>query len=160
MEIQIIDKKKLIFRIKNIEYRFVKPNLLYFDFGNFIEGRVKQSTLGWYLNNEFFSYNKLKNMITDNVQAIALYNADKQELMAIFARASYAVKYLFETMNEKNQRNVYRALGSKGRVEISDFDFPVAVRYASKEQIKLLEGKEFKIMGNYPVPHSKRFQIQ
>lgn len=62
MDIQVIDKKKLIFRVKNIDYRFVKPNLLYFDFGNFIKGRVKGSTLGWSLNNEFLSYNKLKNM--------------------------------------------------------------------------------------------------
>lgn len=65
MEIQVIDKNKHIFRIKNIEYRFVKPNLLYFDFGNFIEGKVKGSTLGWNLNNEFLSYNQLKKTLVN-----------------------------------------------------------------------------------------------
>ena len=34
------------------------------DFGKLIEAKVKGSTMGWYLNNEFVSYNKLKNTLT------------------------------------------------------------------------------------------------
>ena len=66
MMIEVVDKKRFIFRVKNIEYRFVKPNLLYFDFGNFIEGKVKGSTLGWHLSNDFLSYNKLKKAINES----------------------------------------------------------------------------------------------
>lgn len=60
MTVQLIDRKKLIFRIENIEYHFVKPYFLYKDFGIFIEAKLKGSTLGWYINNEFLSYNQLK----------------------------------------------------------------------------------------------------
>ncbi len=94
-------------------------------------------------------------MITDNVRAIALYNTEKQELMGIFSRISYAVKYLFKASSDTDQRRVYRALLSKAKIEGTEFEFPVAVRYASKIHIELLDGKEFKIMGNYPIPRSK-----
>lgn len=99
-------------------------------------------------------------MITDNVKAIALYNAEKKELMGIFARCSYVVKYLLETPNDTDQRKVYKALERKSKLENTGFIFPVAIRYASKQQIEMLEGKQFKIMGEYPVPHNKKFILQ
>ena len=62
--IQLVDRKQLIFRIKNEEYMYIKPKYLMKDFGKLIEAKVKGSTMGWYLNNEFVSYNKLKNTLT------------------------------------------------------------------------------------------------
>jgi len=60
MTLQLIDNKKLIFRIKDHEYHFVKPNFLYKDFGILIKATVKGSTMGWNVESEFISYNQLK----------------------------------------------------------------------------------------------------
>lgn len=60
MTIQVIDKQKLIFRVNNEEYQFMKPNFLFKNFGTVIPGRVKGSTLGWNVEGGFLSYNKLK----------------------------------------------------------------------------------------------------
>lgn len=61
---QLIDRKKLIFRIKNEEYHFVKPNFLYKDFGILIKAKIKGSTMGWNIGGEFISYNQLKKIIS------------------------------------------------------------------------------------------------
>ena len=62
MYLQIIDKKNFVFRLGNNEYQFVKPNVLYKNFGERITGTTKGSTLGWHIENTFFSYNKLKEL--------------------------------------------------------------------------------------------------
>lgn len=64
MNIQVVDKKRLIFRIRNVEYHFVKPNFLYKDFGVLIKATVKASTMGWNIEGEFLSYNKMKKLLT------------------------------------------------------------------------------------------------
>jgi hypothetical protein len=63
MSIQIIDKKKVIFLVEGCEYRFMKPNFLYKDFGILITGKVKGSTLGWYIEGWFLSFNKIKEAV-------------------------------------------------------------------------------------------------
>lgn len=96
-------------------------------------------------------------MTQDNIKAVAIYNAEKKELMGVFARCNYAVKYLFKTYNDQDQRKVYKALERKQKLEGTDFFFPVAIRYANSIQIEMLAGDEFKICGSYPIPHPKRF---
>lgn len=60
MIIQVIDKNKLIFRVNNSEYRFIKPNYLFKDFGDIRKAVVKGSVMGWNIENDFLSYNKMK----------------------------------------------------------------------------------------------------
>lgn len=97
-------------------------------------------------------------MTKDNIKPIALYNADKKELIGVFARCNYVVKYLFETYNDQDQRKVYKALERKQKLEGTDFLFPVAIRYANSIQSEMLAGNDCKICGDYPVPHPKRFK--
>jgi len=61
MTIQIIDRKNLVFRAGNNDYQFVKPNILFKNFGIIITAKVKGSCLGWNIEGEWVSYNKLKN---------------------------------------------------------------------------------------------------
>ena len=63
MNIQLINKQPLVFRIKETEYTFIKPSTLMKNFGQFIEGKIKGSTLGWNIEGGFVSYNQLKNII-------------------------------------------------------------------------------------------------
>jgi len=60
MTIQIIDKKLFVFRVGKNDYQFVKPNFLYKNFGTVVKGTVKSSTLGWFIENDFLSDNKLR----------------------------------------------------------------------------------------------------
>lgn len=63
LRIQIIHIKPLIFRTEKNEYLFVKPNILYQNLGERVEAKVKGSCLGWNIEGEFLSYNKLKKLI-------------------------------------------------------------------------------------------------
>ena len=60
MNIEVTDKKLFVFRAGKNEYQFVKPNILFKNFGTIIKATVKSSTLGWYIENDFLSYNKMK----------------------------------------------------------------------------------------------------
>jgi len=59
MTIQVIDKKLFVFRVGKNDYQFVKPNFLYKNFGTVVKATVKLSALGWYIENDFLSYNKM-----------------------------------------------------------------------------------------------------
>lgn len=63
MKAQLIDRKNIIFRINNSEYQFVKPKFLYKNNNIRIGAKVKGSTMGWHIENQFFSYNKLKQLL-------------------------------------------------------------------------------------------------
>lgn len=63
MEVQLIDRKNIIFRVGNSEYQFVKPKFLYKNNNTRLEAKVKGSTMGWYIENQFFTYNKLKQLL-------------------------------------------------------------------------------------------------
>lgn len=63
MNIEVTDKKLFVFRVGENDYQFVKPNLLFKNFGTVIKATVKGSTLGWYIENDFLSYNKLSNCL-------------------------------------------------------------------------------------------------
>lgn len=62
MNIQLADKENFVFRINESDYQFVKPCLLYKNFGTIIMAKVKGSTLGWNIEGGFLSYNKLKKL--------------------------------------------------------------------------------------------------
>lgn len=63
MEIQIIDIKRIIFRVNGSDYMYIRPSTLMRNFGEFIEGKVKGSTLGWNIEGGFVSYNQIKEII-------------------------------------------------------------------------------------------------
>lgn len=60
--LQVIDRKNFVFRVNNSDYQFVKPNFLHKSFGIVVKGTVKGSTLGWQIEGDFFSYNKMKEL--------------------------------------------------------------------------------------------------
>jgi hypothetical protein len=64
MTIQLIDKKKLLFRIEKQEYRFIKPKYLMpgKEF-RLIEAKVKGSTMSWNIEGGNVSYHQLKNKL-------------------------------------------------------------------------------------------------
>lgn len=57
---EVINIQPIIFRIKDNEYLFAKPNILYKNYSLAIYAKVKGSTLGWYIDGTFISYNQLK----------------------------------------------------------------------------------------------------
>ena len=62
MTIQVIDKVNFVFRVGKNDYLFGKPNFLYKNFGTVVKAVVKGSTLGWHIEGEFLSYNKMKEL--------------------------------------------------------------------------------------------------
>lgn len=62
MTAQLINRQGLIFRLNGNKYQFVKPNYLYRNDNERIEAKIKGSTMGWYIEDTFFTYNKLKEL--------------------------------------------------------------------------------------------------
>lgn len=63
MEIELINRKPFIFRVKNREYEFIKPYyLMPKDDLRMIKGVVKGSTLCWNLKGTVITYNKIKTL--------------------------------------------------------------------------------------------------
>ena len=64
MKLQLIDRKKLRFRLDNTEYDFVKPKyLMPINDLKLIEAKVKGSTMVFNINNTTVSYNQIKKCI-------------------------------------------------------------------------------------------------
>lgn len=63
MTIQLIDKKKLLFRIEKQEYQFIKPKYL-MPANKFylIEAKVKGSTMSWNIEGGNVSFNQLRDL--------------------------------------------------------------------------------------------------
>lgn len=68
MTIQLINKQLFIFCINGIQYQFVKPYYLYKNVDQLIKATVKGSTLGWYIQNNFISYNTIKKIYLNQKQ--------------------------------------------------------------------------------------------
>lgn len=63
MEIQLINRKPFIFRVKNREYEFIKPYyLMPKDDLRMIKGVVKGSTLCWNIGVGVLTYNQIKKL--------------------------------------------------------------------------------------------------
>ena len=58
--IQLTKIQRTKFLINKTVYDFVKPNYLMKVFGVFIPAKTKGSTLGWFVEGEWVSYNNLK----------------------------------------------------------------------------------------------------
>jgi len=59
--IQVIHKQPFVFQYENEQYEFVKPYyLMPKDEFKLIKAKVKGSTLGWQIGNNFLSYNEIK----------------------------------------------------------------------------------------------------
>jgi hypothetical protein len=85
-----------------------------------------------------------------NEKPIALYNADKQELIGVFDRPFRAAYFLFgSTVKITKGGHVVDAIHKKYRIGVSVFDFPVSARYANEDQVTLLGGKEYFITDSY-----------
>jgi hypothetical protein len=100
---------------------------------------------------------KNKLYIVDD-RPIVLYNADKKEVIGIFESQSLAGRYLYPV--EKNHKGglIKSALSRKSKIFKSVFDFPVAIRYANEIQTELLNGEEYLIINDYPIPHSTKMK--
>lgn len=67
MEIELINRKPFIFRVKDQQYEFVKPYyLMKVDGLNLIKGVVKGSCLCWNIQGYVISYNQLKTILKQN----------------------------------------------------------------------------------------------
>lgn len=66
MTIQLIDNKKLIFRIEKQEYRFVKPKYLMPEKEfRLIGAKVKGSCMSWNIEGGNVSYNQLRDKLSE-----------------------------------------------------------------------------------------------
>jgi len=64
MEMQLVDKKTLTFRVNNLEFEFIKPYyLMPKDEIRLIKGVVKGSTLCWNVGGGVVTYGKIKSLL-------------------------------------------------------------------------------------------------
>lgn len=90
---------------------------------------------------------------------IALYNADKRELIGLFAELIFAVKYLRPDQPQKAYSAMHDALRRVGNVRKNIiFDFPVAVRLATAVQAGELNDRQVIIKNGYPVLGENRLR--
>ena len=61
--LQLVKIQQDKFLIHNKLYDFVKPNYLMKIFGKLIKPKIKNSTLGWYVEGTWVSYNQLKKIL-------------------------------------------------------------------------------------------------
>jgi hypothetical protein len=81
---------------------------------------------------------------------ISIYNADKKELMAIFANTSLAASYVFGNYDSGGRVRLQRRLLDSYRITDSKFEHPVAVRYSNTKHVELLGEKHGIIFEGYP----------
>ncbi len=91
-------------------------------------------------------------MIKADSRPVALYNAEKQELVAIFSTTVRAGKYVFPVEVLNKSTRISNALGRKTTILQNGLGFRVALRYASEAQRELLGGNEFWVKDGYPAP--------
>lgn len=81
---------------------------------------------------------------------ISVYNADKKELMAIFANTSMAASYIFGQFDAQGRERLQKRICDKFRISDSRFGFPIAARHSSAKQIKILGDNHGVIFEGYP----------
>jgi hypothetical protein len=81
---------------------------------------------------------------------IAVYNADKKELMAIFASTAMAASYIYGQFDGQARERLQKRLCDKYRISDSRFEHPVAVRHASTKQVEMMGEKHGIIFEGYP----------
>lgn len=78
MNIQLIDRKLFVFRVGNNDYQFVKPNLLFKNFGTIIKATVKGSTLGWNIEGGWMSYCQIKRLFNEKKKQVITEPGNKR----------------------------------------------------------------------------------
>lgn len=81
---------------------------------------------------------------------ISIYNADKKELVAIFASTSMAASYIFGQFDASARERLQKRLIDKFKMTNTRFEFPVAVRHASTKQVKMVGENDGVIFEGYP----------
>lgn len=81
---------------------------------------------------------------------ISVYNADKKELMAIFASTSMAASYIYGQFDANGRERVAKRLGDSFRITDGRFSFPVAVRHSQTKHKDLLGQNHGVIFEGYP----------
>lgn len=97
-------------------------------------------------------------MKANDSRPVSIYNIQKKELIAVFASPTIAIRYLYDTPSVSNKRSVYQYISRKVKMKSTRFDFDVAIRYANEQQIKMLNGEDYKIMEGYFVPHHTKMK--
>lgn len=84
-----------------------------------------------------------------NNRPMAIYNADKKELIGIFQHQISVGKFLFPDGSYNRQRMFGEYVRRKFKSRATRFPFPVAFRNASDEQVELLGNAEYLLMEGY-----------
>lgn len=95
----------------------------------------------------------IKKMDGGEEKPVVIYNADKKEMIGVFASIARAVKYLYFNVDAKKYAKLYYALKNAKKTKCLLFDFKIAARYAYGEKLELLNGNYFHISEGYPIPH-------
>lgn len=80
---------------------------------------------------------------------ISVYNAEKKELMAIFASTSMAASYIFGHFDAQARERLQKRICDKFRISDSRFSHPVAARHSPAKHIKLLADNHGLIFEGY-----------
>ena len=103
-------------------------------------------------------------MIDDTTLPCAIYNTERQELIAIFSSRVLLRKYMFSTQDaNKASRRICMTIRNKSavRANSNDLQLRIAIRSATTNQIATLGDADFKILVDYiPQPnpnHLKSF---
>jgi len=81
---------------------------------------------------------------------VSIFNADKKELMAIFASTSMAASYIYGQFEGQSRDRVRKRLGDQFKITDSRFDFPLAVRHTSAKHKQILGENHGVIFEGYP----------
>lgn len=87
-------------------------------------------------------------------RVIALYNADRAELVGLFDGASILSRYIYG-QNTKNG-NIASALRNRHRLRTKALGYSIALRYANENQKKIIGSDKYKILNGYPEPANFR----
>lgn len=81
---------------------------------------------------------------------IAVYNAEKQELVGVFNNARLAAKFIYNNeIYPKDTAKIYCAAARSSKIKDKPMGFKMAFRFASKKQINLLDGEVQYITDKY-----------
>lgn len=95
----------------------------------------------------------MKAIKIENNQPVAVYNADKQQLIGIFKSKTLISKYLNPNYPEKSGRFILDGLKrkiAKPAQEDMNLKCKLAFRYASDQQVAMLGTGDFYIAEGYP----------
>ena len=91
---------------------------------------------------------------------VAIYNADKKELIGIFKERNILRRYLYNAFitREKSESRLRGLILKGAKSKLTKFEFNVVARYASVKQIEILQENDFVIFNEYPQPEYHRFK--